>query len=98
MIRTLAISFGSLAMGLVVLRGAIRGELAAGVAEEAIMTMVVYLGIGAIAGAIADYLIRDAVENLYRKRVQWYRDGVEKVNNESNATSEASTTNETTVN
>ena len=37
-------------MGLVVLRGAIRGELAAGVAEEAIMTMVVYLGIGAIAG------------------------------------------------
>lgn len=85
-------------MGLVVLRGAIRGELAAGVAEEAIMTMVVYLGIGAITGAIADYLIRDAVENLYRKRVQWYRDGVEKINEEANATSEASTTNEKTVN
>ena len=84
-------------MGLVVLRGAIRGELAAGVAEEAIMSLIVYLGIGAITGAIADYLIRDAVENLYRKRVQWYREGVEKMNNESNTTSEASTTNEKPV-
>lgn len=80
-------------MGLVVLRGAIHGELAAGVAEEAIMTLIVYLGIGAIAGAIADYLIRDAVENLYRERVQWYRDGVEKINRDSTATSDEPTTN-----
>jgi hypothetical protein len=80
-------------MGLVVLRGAIRGEMAAGVAEEAIMTLIVFLGIGAISGAITDYLIRDAVENLYRKRVQWYRDGVEKMNSESNAASDESTTN-----
>lgn len=79
-------------MGLVVLRGAIGGELAASVAEEAIMTLILFLGIGAIAGAIAEYLIRDAVENLYRKRVQWYREGIEKMNSELNATSENSNT------
>lgn len=88
MIRTLAISIGSLAMGLVVLRGAIRGELAARVAEEAIITLIVFLGIGAIAGAITDYLIRDAVENLYRKRVQWYREGVAKLQDEASQPSE----------
>ncbi|WP_231603622.1 hypothetical protein [Neorhodopirellula pilleata] len=88
MIKTLAISIGSLAMGLVVLRGVIRGELAASVAEEAIIVLIVFLGIGAIAGAIADYLIRDAVENLYRKRVQWYREGVAALSDEVNATSQ----------
>ena len=73
-------------MGLLVLRGAIQGELAASVAEEAIMTLIVFLGIGAIAGAIADYLVRDAVENLYRKRVEWYRKGVAELNSDSEAT------------
>jgi len=66
-------------MGLVVLRGAMNGELAADVAQEAIATLIVFLGIGAITGAIADYLVRDAVESLYRKRVQWYRDEVAKL-------------------
>lgn len=75
-------------MGLVVLRGAIRGELAASVAEEAIIALIVFLGIGAIAGAIVDYLIRDAVENLYRKRVQWYRDGVAELTSDTKETSE----------
>jgi len=64
-------------MGLVVLRGAVNGELAGQVAFEAIGVLIVFLGIGAVAGGIADYLVRDAVENLYRKRVQWYREGVE---------------------
>lgn len=75
-------------MGLVVLRGAIRGELAVSVAEEAIIVLIVFLGIGAIAGAIADYLVRDAVENLYRKRVQWYRKGVATLGDDANATSQ----------
>ena len=88
MIKTLAISIGSLAMGLVVLRGAIRNELAVSVAEEAIIVLIVFLGIGAIAGAIADYLVRDAVENLYRKRVQWYREGVATLGDDANATSQ----------
>ena len=66
-------------MGLVVLRGVINGELASSVLSEAIVALVVFLGIGAIAGAIADYLVRDAVETLYRKRVAWYREGIEKM-------------------
>lgn len=63
-------------MGLVILRGALHGELAVEVAQEAISTLIIFLGIGAITGAIADYLVRDTVESLYRQRVQWYRDEV----------------------
>ena len=63
-------------MGLVVLRGAIRGELAGPVALEAIMAMMVFACVGSVAGWIADYLIRDALETLFRKRVDWYRQGL----------------------
>ncbi len=66
-------------MGLVALRGVMHGELAMHVAQEAIITLIVFLGIGAITGAIADYLVRDAVEHLYRKRVQWYRKRVAEI-------------------
>lgn len=76
MARSFAISLGSLAMGLVVLRGVLHGEIASNVATEAIGTLFVFLGIGAMAGWIVDQLVRDAVEDLYRKRVQWFRDGV----------------------
>jgi len=34
------------------------------------------MGIGGLAGAIADQLIRDGVEDLYRKRVKWFQEGV----------------------
>ncbi|MEM6979979.1 MAG: hypothetical protein AAF539_09955 [Planctomycetota bacterium] len=77
MTRSLAISLGSLAMGLVILRGAVHGELAAAVAGEAISMLIVFLIIGGLAGAIVEYLVRDALEDLYRKRVQWYREGVQ---------------------
>ena len=69
-------------MGLVVLRGILHGELAGQVATEAIGVLIVFLGIGAVVGAIGDYLVRDAVEDLYRKRVQWYRDGVSEMNSD----------------
>lgn len=93
MVRTLAISLGSLAMGLVVLRGAISGELAATVAQEAIVILVIYLIIGAIAGAIADYLVRDAVKSLYHKRVEWYREGVARLAEKAGTSSPDETTN-----
>lgn len=89
--RALAISIGSLAMGLVVLRGAIHGEMASEVAGEAIGVLIVFLGIGTAAGAIADYLVRDAVEDLYRKRVQWFREGVA-ANQPADASIQTSTT------
>ncbi|MCC9657210.1 hypothetical protein [Rhodopirellula halodulae] len=76
MTRSLALSLGSLAMGLVVLRGLWNGEMAETVAAEAIGTLIIFMGIGGLAGAIADHLIRDGVEDLYRKRVKWFQNGV----------------------
>ncbi len=76
MSRTYAVSLGALAMGLVVLRGAICGELADEVALEAIFAMVVFAGVGAVAGWIADQLVRDSLESMFRSRVDWYRQGL----------------------
>ena len=63
-------------MGLVGLRGAIMGEFASSVAQEAIIALVVFSGVGFVAGWIADYLIRDSVERKFRARVEWYREGL----------------------
>ena len=63
-------------MGLVVIRGAIHGELASSVATEAIVSMLVFACVGGFAGWIADYLVRDSVERTFRVRVEWYREGL----------------------
>ena len=63
-------------MGLVVLRGVINGELAGSVAVDAIIAMVAFMSIGAVAGWISEYLVRDSIERLFRARVQWYRQGL----------------------
>ena len=76
MLRSYAVSLGALAMGLVVFRGLILGEFAGSVAKEAIIAMVVFMGVGAVAGWIADYLVRDSMERTFRARVDWYRDGL----------------------
>jgi hypothetical protein len=74
--RSFAASLGALAMGLVVLRGAIHGELAANVAQEAIVALLLFACVGAVAGWICDYLVRQSLEGLFRKRVEWYRQGL----------------------
>ncbi len=76
MSRSYSVSLGALAMGLVVFRGAIFGELAGEVAIEAIIAMVVFAGVGGVAGWIADFLVRDSLEGMFRKRVDWYRQGL----------------------
>ena len=76
MLRSFAVSLGALAMGLVVARGAIHGELAGSVAIEAIGAMLVFTCVGGIAGWIADYLVRDSLERMFRARVEWYRKGL----------------------
>ena len=63
-------------MGLVVLRGAIHGELAGSIAIEAIVAMLVFMGVGAVAGWIADHLVKDALQRMFRARVDWYRQGM----------------------
>ena len=76
MIRGIAVSLGALAMGLVVLRGAINRELAGNVAIEAIIAMFVFMCVGSVAGWISDYLVRDSLERVFRARVDWYRKGL----------------------
>jgi hypothetical protein len=63
-------------MGLVGFRGAILGEFAGSVAKEAIVALAVFSGVGALAGWIADYLVRDSLERMFRARVEWYRKGL----------------------
>lgn len=59
-------------MALVAIRGAMRNELAAAVAVESIMALMIFAVVGAVAGAIVDYLVRDDLEKQYRRRVAWY--------------------------
>ena len=63
-------------MGLVALRGAVFGEPTGSVALEAITAMAVFAVVGAMVGWIADTLVRDSVEQAFRKRVEWYREGL----------------------
>ncbi|GAA4449510.1 hypothetical protein [Novipirellula rosea] len=63
-------------MALVVVRGAIFGEFADHVASEAIIALVVFSGIGWGAGWIIEYVVRDSVEANFRRRVEWYRQGI----------------------
>ena len=63
-------------MGLVVFRGAINGELAGTVSCEAIVALAVFACVGWLAGWIADYLVRDSLERMFRDRVDWYRQGM----------------------
>lgn len=64
-------------MATVMLRGALMREDVNDVALESILALVVFMVIGAVAGWITDYLIRDAVEAGFRKRVEWFRKGLE---------------------
>ncbi len=74
-------------MGLVALRGAVLGEPTGSVALEAITAMAVFAVVGGMVGWIADTLVRDSVEQAFRKRVEWYREGL----NDTGLTEEGST-------
>jgi len=78
--RSFAASLGALAMALVAFRGVVLGEPTSRVVMEAITALAVFAVIGAVAGWIADILVRDAVEQAFRKRVEWYREGLEHTN------------------
>ena len=59
-------------MAMVAVRGAMRHELASEVAVEAIIALGAFAVLGGIAGAVADYLVRNELEAQYRRRVAWY--------------------------
>lgn len=76
MSRYYALALGSLAMAVVMARGALQRENVNDVAVESILALFAFMLIGATAGWIMDYVIRDAVETLFRNRVDWYRKGL----------------------
>ncbi len=59
-------------MALVAIRGAMRGDVASDTVIDALMALVAFAILGMAAGAIMDYLIRQDVEDRYRRRVAWY--------------------------
>lgn len=70
--RSYALSLGALAMALVAIRGAMKGDLASDTVITALMALIAYSVLGMAAGAIMDYLIRQDVEDRYRRRVAWF--------------------------
>lgn len=75
--RRYALSLGSVAFALVTVRGALGGEVVSEVMVQAIVAMVMFAMMGGVAGAIADYLVKQDLEDRYRRRVDWYREGLE---------------------
>jgi hypothetical protein len=63
-------------MAIVALRGAAGGEPIEVVTAEAIVAMMVFAVVGYVAGWIADYLVRDSLEQNFRTRMDWYRKGL----------------------
>lgn len=76
MLRGYAVSLGATAMFVVAIRGAIYGQQIDSVAKEAMAALLLFTAMGAVAGWIAEYLIRDSLEAAFRKRVNWYRQGL----------------------
>lgn len=75
--RSFAVSLGALALAIVAFRGALRGELIVDVIPAGVTAMLIFSATGWMAGLIADYLVRDAVERNYRQRLSQYRDAIE---------------------
>lgn len=75
--RSFAMSLGALALAIVTFRGALRGDLIIEVVPAGIAAMILFSAIGWVAGMVADYLVRDAVERNYRQRLSQYREAVE---------------------
>lgn len=63
-------------MGIVLMRGALAGEHAGAVAQEALVCLIFFAMVGWVAGWITEYLILDSVEQHFRARVQWYREAL----------------------
>ncbi len=76
MLRGYAVSLGAVAMFVVAVRGAIGGQQIDSVAKDAMVALLLFTAMGAVAGWIAEYLIRDSLERAFRSRVDWYREGL----------------------
>ena len=78
-----AASLGAIAMATVILRGALAGEAATGVIATSLMMWVVFSAIGYAAGAAMDVLVRQDLEDQFRRRLSRFRSEVESVGGNS---------------
>lgn len=72
-----AASLGAIAMAVVILRGVFAGEAAVDCIISSIGALVTFTGLGWPAGASMDYLVRQDIEQQYRRRVDYFRKEVE---------------------
>lgn len=72
-----ATSLGAIAMAAVILRGVFVGETAADCIISSIGALVVFTGLGWLAGSTLDYLVCQDIEQQYRRRVDNFRREVE---------------------
>ena len=63
-------------MFVVAIRGAIDGQQIDSVAKDAMVALLLFTAMGAVASWIAEYLIRDSLERSFRNRVDWFRQGI----------------------
>jgi hypothetical protein len=63
-------------MFVVAVRGALWRQQIDSVAKDAMVALLLFTAMGALAGWIAEYLIRDSLERSFRNRVDWYRQGI----------------------
>lgn len=78
-----AVSLGAIAMATVIVRGAIAGDAAVGVIYASLVTLIVFSAIGWVAGAAMDVLVRQDLEEQFRRRLSRFREEVEAVGGES---------------
>ena len=72
-----AASLGAIAMATVILRGALSGETAVDCITSSIGALVLFTGLGWLAGATMDYLVCQDLEQRYRRRLDSFRKEIE---------------------
>lgn len=68
-----AASLGAIAMVTVILRGALAGEAAVDCIFASIGALLIFSAIGWLSGSTMDYLVRQDIESMYRRRVDLYQ-------------------------
>ena len=87
MIRPLAASFASLAMAIVVMRGGWEGTAIDRVASQCVIALAAFAVVGAVSGWLMDRLLREQLQDVFQRRVQWYRDGMASLDAEPSSSS-----------
>ncbi|XZE54623.1 hypothetical protein SH139x_000597 [Planctomycetaceae bacterium SH139] len=83
-----AASLGAIALATVILRGTLAGEAAVDCIRSGIGALFGFAILGWLAGSIMDYLVRQDIENQYRRRLDWFRSEFQSTGDELPTTDE----------